>query len=77
MKTSSMMRIPLLALVVGFLSALAQAEEVTTWVEADGVVSFGNPQFAPRPAQMKAIEVGATYGMHVPDVSILAGRTPK
>lgn len=43
---------------------VVQAGEIVTWVDAQGVTHFGNPQLAPMDA--RAVEVEPANGMAVP-----------
>ena len=56
--------ITLSVLVLALVPFAARSDEIATWVDADGVTHFGNPQFAPDDA--RAVEVRPANGMVVP-----------
>lgn len=66
------------ASLIGLTILLASAagagtqSQIVTWVDAEGITHFGDPQFAP-PEQHKAVSVNPTNAMVVPDAP--AGKT--
>ena len=56
--------IALTVLLAGSAAASPQSE-IVTWVDADGVTHFGNPQFAP-PQQHQPVSVNPANGMVAP-----------
>ena len=62
------------ALVMGFgLSGAASAEQVTKWVDENGVVQFGNAQFAP-PGQGEQVTILPANGAELPEAAPQANR---
>ncbi|XOV85655.1 MAG: DUF4124 domain-containing protein [bacterium] len=49
-------------------SPVVYAGEVATWVDANGVTHFGNPQFAP-PGEAQVVDVKPANGMDVVNTS--------
>ncbi|MEQ8860338.1 MAG: DUF4124 domain-containing protein [Pseudomonadales bacterium] len=62
MSISSLLTIAILA---SLPWQIALAGEIVTWVDADGVTHFGNPQLAPMAA--RSVEVAPANGMAVPE----------
>ena len=59
------MRKLLITILIISWSAFAQSGEVTRWIDAEGGVHFGNPQFAPA-GQGKSVLVRSANGMDRP-----------
>ncbi len=72
MSTSCTSRAFLLVALLGAATG-AQAQEISRWIDENGQVHFGNPQFAPQD-RSERVDVAPTNGMQAVDTDLLYQR---